>query len=405
MKLLRGRQIVLGVTGGIAAYKSAELVRRLRDAGAQVRVVMTAGATKFVTPLTFQAVSGHRVYGPDMFISESDDGMDHIHLARWADAVVVAPASANFIARLSMGMADDLLAAICLATTATVAVAPAMNKEMWNAAATTANVAKLRARGVHIVGPDAGDQACGEQGLGRMREVNRLVEDVARLFGADGALAGKRVLITAGPTREPIDPVRFISNRSSGKMGVAMAIAAASEGADVTVVSGPMRVTAPPYIANVAVETAEQMWQAVAERLGETDIFIAAAAVADFRAESVATDKVAKADLGGTLKLVPTTDILAAVCKAKPRPFVVGFAAETRDVEARGKEKLDRKGADVMIVNPVGQAGTGFDADDNQATMLWPGGRKEFPRARKNELAKQLMSVISERYHEAKNSA
>ena len=388
-------RILLGVTGGIAAYKSAELVRRLRDRGAEVQVVMTAGARQFVTPLTFQALSGRPVR-TDLWDDAAEAAMGHIELARWADQVLIAPASADFLARLAHGLAGDLLTTLCLATDAPLSVAPAMNRLMWANAATQANVALLRSRGVTVLGPAEGDQACGETGPGRMLEPAEILEAFAPQGAANRVLAGLKVLITAGPTRERIDPVRFITNRSSGKMGFAVAEAAREAGAEVVLVSGPVNVATPTGVRRVDVETAEQMMNAVDEHLASTDIFIAAAAVSDYRPVQCASEKIKKTSDSLTLALSRTTDILATVAARAPRPFVVGFAAETQNVERNALAKLEGKRLDMIAANQVGD-NLAFDCEDNALTVYWPGGKQDLGRAPKRQLAAALVSLIAER--------
>jgi len=388
-------RILLGVTGGIAAYKSAELVRRLRDRGAEVQVVMTAGARQFVTPLTFQALSGRPVR-TDLWDDAAEAAMGHIELGRWADQVLIAPASADFLARLAHGLADDLLTTLCLATGAPLSVAPAMNRLMWANAATQANVALLRSRGVTVLGPAEGDQACGETGPGRMLDPAEILDALAPRGAVNRALAGLKVLITAGPTRERIDPVRFITNRSSGKMGFAVAEAAREAGAEVVLVSGPVNVATPPGVRRVDVETAEQMMDAVDEHLAGTDIFIAAAAVSDYRPVQCASEKIKKTSDSLTLALSRTTDILATVAARAPRPFVVGFAAETQNVERNALAKLEGKRLDLIAANQVGD-NLAFDCEDNALTVYWPGGRQDLGRAPKRQLAAALVSLIAER--------
>jgi phosphopantothenoylcysteine decarboxylase/phosphopantothenate--cysteine ligase len=388
-------RILLGVTGGIAAYKSAELVRRLREQGAEVQVVMTQGAQHFVGALTFQALSGRPVR-TDLWDAADEAAMGHIELARWADRVVVAPASADFLARLAHGLANDLLSTLCLATDAPITVAPAMNRLMWANAATQANVATLRSRGVAILGPAEGEQACGETGAGRMVEPADILDALLPREAGTGVLAGRRVLITAGPTRERIDPVRFITNRSSGKMGYAVAEAARSAGAEVVIVSGPVNVPTPAGVQRVDVETAEQMMDAVRARLPATDIFIAAAAVSDYRPVQASVEKIKKTSDSLVLALSRTTDILATVAAGAPRPFVVGFAAETQNVERNALAKLEGKRLDMIAANQVGDR-LAFDCDDNALTVYWPGGRRELPRASKREVATGLVALIAER--------
>jgi phosphopantothenoylcysteine decarboxylase/phosphopantothenate--cysteine ligase len=388
-------RILLGVTGGIAAYKSAELVRRLRERGTEVQVVMTAGARQFVTPHTFQALSGRPVR-TGLWDEAAEAAMGHIELARWAEHVVVAPATADFLARLAHGHADDLLTTLCLATEAPVCVAPAMNRLMWSHPATQANVALLRSRGVAILGPAEGDQACGETGPGRMLEPVEIADALTAHPAGCGALAGLKVLITAGPTRERIDPVRFITNRSSGKMGFAVAQAAREAGAEVVLVSGPVNVATPAGVRRVDVETAEQMMAAVDEHLPGTDVFIAAAAVSDYRPVQVSAEKIKKTSDSLELALSRTTDILATVAARAPRPFVVGFAAETQNVERNALAKLEGKRLDLIAANQVGD-NLAFDCEDNALTVYWPGGHRELGRAPKRQLAATLVAVIAER--------
>jgi phosphopantothenoylcysteine decarboxylase/phosphopantothenate--cysteine ligase len=395
MDTLAGKRILLGVTGGIAAYKSAELVRALRGRDAEVQVVLTRAATAFVTPLTLQALSGRPVRTALLDPAE-ESGMGHIALARWADLVLVAPATAHFLARLAHGLADDLLTTLCLATTAPIAVAPAMNHRMWEAPATRASVALLRSRGVAILGPAAGEQACGEEGPGRMEEPERIAAWVGGRIGP-GALAGRRVLVTAGPTREPLDPVRFLSNRSSGKMGYAVAAAAAEAGARVILVTGPVALPAPPGVERVPVETAEEMRRAVLARAGECEVFVAVAAVADYRPADPAPRKLKRGAGPLTVTLEPTADIVAEVARLTPRPLVVGFAAETEDLEANARKKLLEKGLDLVAANRVGEAGLGFDSDENALEVFWPGGGEVLPRSGKVELGRALVRLIGER--------
>jgi phosphopantothenoylcysteine decarboxylase / phosphopantothenate---cysteine ligase len=390
-------RVLLGVTGGIAAYKSAEIVRRLKERGADVQVVMTAGARQFVTPLTFQALSGRPVR-TDLWDEAAEAAMGHIELARWPERILIAPASADFIARLAHGLADDLLATLCLATDVPIRIAPAMNRLMWANAATQANVETLRSRGIVVLGPGAGDQACGETGPGRMLEPVDLADAVlAPPPAAAGSLRGRKVVVTAGPTRERIDPVRFITNRSSGKMGYAVAEAARDAGAEVVIVSGPVNVPTPRGVTRVNVETAEQMMNAVNEHLVGAHIFIAAAAVSDYRAAQIAPEKIKKTSDSMVLALTRTPDILATVAAGSPRPFVVGFAAETQNVERNALAKLEGKKLDMIAANQVGE-GLAFDCDDNALTVYWPDGKRELARAPKCKLAADLIAVIAERY-------
>ncbi|MFV8836225.1 bifunctional phosphopantothenoylcysteine decarboxylase/phosphopantothenate--cysteine ligase CoaBC [Aquisalimonas sp.] len=392
---LTGKRILLGVSGGIAAYKSADLVRRLGDAGADVRVVMTAGAQEFVRPLTFQAVSGNPVH-TSLLDPDAEAAMGHIELARWADAVLIAPASADLIARLAHGHADDLLTTLCLATEAPLAIAPAMNRVMWAHPATQANVARLVERHATVLGPGAGDQACGEVGSGRMLEPMELVEGVATLFPVP-VLAGEHVLLTAGPTREAIDPVRYISNRSSGRMGFALAAAAARAGARVTLVSGPVALPTPPGVARVDVESAAQMHDAVTAHVADCTIFIACAAVADYRVATPAEAKIKKNDADMALALVRNPDILADVAGRARPPFTVGFAAETNDMQAHAEDKRRRKGLDMIAANWVGRPGSGFDAEDNALEVSWDGGSVALGPSPKTRLAEALLEVVEQR--------
>lgn len=396
MPELSNKRIVLGVSGGIAAYKSAELVRRLREAGAEVRVVMTAGAARFITPLTLQALSGQPVRS-ELFDAGAEAAMGHIELARWADAVLIAPASANTLARFAHGLADDLLSTLCLATRAPLLAAPAMNQAMWDHPATRANLALLRERGVRILGPASGGQACGETGPGRMLEPHELVAEIAAVFET-GALAGLRVLVTAGPTREAIDPVRFVSNRSSGKMGYAVAAAAAAAGARVVLVSGPVALAPPERVDCVRVETAAEMHAAVLARAADCDIFIGAAAVADYRPAAPAEQKLKKRTATLRLDLERTDDILAAVAALHPAPFTVGFAAETERLAEHARAKRMAKALDMIAANRVNVPGLGFDADDNALTLYWEGGECELPPASKTQLARALIAQIAARH-------
>jgi len=391
-------RVVLGVTGGIAAYKSAELTRRLKDRGADVQVVMTAGAQQFVAPLTFQALSGRPVR-TDLWDAAAEAAMGHIELARWPQRIVIAPATADFIARLAHGLADDLLSTLCLATDVPIVVVPAMNRLMWANAATQANVATLRQRGLTILGPADGSQACGETGAGRMVEPQEIVEAVFATprVATAGLLRGRKVVVTAGPTRERIDPVRFITNRSSGKMGYAVAEAARDAGASVVIVSGPVNVPTPPGVKRIDVETAEQMMNAVQAEIADTDIFIAAAAVSDYRMREIAEHKIKKTSDELSLHLARTPDILATVAAGSPRPFVVGFAAETQNVERNALLKLEGKKLDMIAANQVGE-GLAFDCDDNALTLYWQGGKRELERAPKCRLAAELIEVIARRF-------
>jgi phosphopantothenoylcysteine decarboxylase/phosphopantothenate--cysteine ligase len=396
MSVQSARKILLGVTGGIAAYKSPDLVRRLIERGAEVQVAMTHGAQQFVTALTFQAVSGKPVR-TDLWDESAEAAMGHIELARWADEIVIAPATAEFLAKLTHGLADDLLTTVCLATTAKITVVPAMNRQMWTNAATQANVKILKERGIRVLGPASGEQACGEVGVGRMLEPIQIVEEIYAALPVDGSLAGLKVVITAGPTREAIDPVRFISNRSSGKMGYAVAAAAREAGADVVLVTGPVQIATPAGVERVGVESAEQMLAAVQEQVRTADIFIAAAAVSDYRCSEVAGQKIKKTSDNLTLSLARAPDVLATVGRSESPPFLVGFAAETENVEANALVKLNSKNLDMIAANKVGE-NLGFDKDDNALTVYWRGGKQELTLTSKAALARQLVAVIAERY-------
>jgi phosphopantothenoylcysteine decarboxylase/phosphopantothenate--cysteine ligase len=397
---MQGKRILLGVTGGIAAYKSPDLVRRLRDRGAEVQVVMTAAAREFVTATTFQAVSG-RAVRTDLWDTAAEAAMGHIELARWAEVVLVAPASANFLARLATGQADDLLATLCLATQAPIGVAPAMNRIMWANPATRANVATLRQRGIQIFGPGEGDQACGEVGEGRMLEPLELVDRATTLLIGGGPLQGRRVLITAGPTRERIDPVRFISNRSSGKMGFAVAQAAREAGAEVILVSGPVSLPTPPGVRRVDVESAAEMLATVLREVEGTDIFISTAAVADYRPARPADQKIKKTSDTLDVCMERTADVLATVAARPNRPFVVGFAAETESVEQNARLKLLKKNLDMIAANEVGHD-KAFDCEDNQLIVLWRNARHELGKASKLTLARKLVGLIAESFNAAR---
>ncbi len=396
MQALGNKKILLGITGGIAAYKSAELVRLLTRAGAEVRVVMTPSAQEFVQPLTYQALSGHRVY-IDLFDAESESAMDHIELARWCDLLLVAPASADFLGKMNAGYADNLLLTLCLASKRPVAVAPAMNQQMFANPATQDNLKQLGARNVLVWGPADGEQACGDVGPGRMLEPEQLLANVVLQF-VPGKLDGVELLLTAGPTREAIDPVRYISNRSSGKMGYALAEAALQAGARVTLVSGPVSLTAPPGVKLVAVESAQQMYEAVMQQVAHSDIFIGCAAVSDYRVDQVATHKIKKSEDSMSLPLILNVDILAAVSALENRPFCVGFAAETQNLEKYALAKLEQKNLDMIAANPVGSDDSGFETDTNQLEVFWRDGRSSIERGNKLAIAKQLIDLIAERY-------
>ncbi len=395
--------VLLGVTGGIAAYKAAELVRLLRQSGFVVNVVMTRAAQQFVAPLTFQALTGNPVHC-ELLDSTAEAGMGHIELARWADLLLIAPATADFIAKLAHGLADDLLSTLCLATSAPIAVAPAMNQAMWRNAATQHNVAVLRDRSIQVWGPEEGEQACGDVGPGRLLQPNVLHENVCDHFLSEQhdvidrpALQGVRVLITAGPTRESLDPVRYISNHSSGKMGFALARAAREAGAQVDLVAGPTQLTPFDQVSLHSVESADEMLQQCLDLANTTDVFIAAAAVADFRADDIARQKLKK-EPGQTewvLRLVPNPDILATVARLPKAPMCIGFAAETQDVIANAKSKLERKGVAMIIANNVAQPGIGFNSDENAVSVVMAQSVVDIKQQNKMTLARELMQLIA----------
>ena len=390
---LAGRDLILGVTGSIAAYKAVYLLRELTRLGASVTVCLSEHAREFVGALTFRTLSGRPVL-TDLFDPQSADAVEHVALAERAHAIIVAPATANLLAKAANGIADDFLTTLLLAARAPVLMVPAMDGGMWDHAAVTANVATLRRRGVTVLEPDTGALASGLSGKGRFPEIDEIVEALRRLLVPARDLAGERLLVTAGPTREPIDPVRYISNRSSGKMGYGLATAALRRGAEVILVSGPTVLTPPPGAVFVPVQTAEEMREAVLHHLERATIVIKAAAVADYRAKQTATAKIkGKRDL--TLELTPNADILAEVAARHTSAFVVGFAAETHDVAANAREKLERKGIDLLVANDVSQQGIGFDAEDNEVLLLdrW-GGARPLPRMPKSDVADAILSHV-----------
>ena len=396
MSGLAGQRILLGVTGGIAAYKAADLARRLQDAGAQVQVVMTDAATQFVTPMTFQALTGRPVRS-SLWDAAAEAAMGHIELARWADRIVIAPASADLIARLAQGMGSDLLSTICLASEAPIALAPAMNRVMWANAATQANVATLRARGMQVLGPGDGDQACGEVGAGRMLEPMQIV-NALDTSAVPALLAGRRLLISAGPTFEDLDPVRFLGNRSSGKMGFALAAEASRMGAEVTLVAGPVSLCTPDRVQRIDVRRAVQMRDAVIAALPGQDVFISAAAVADYMPAQTEPRKIKKSAASLSLELVRTPDIVSEVARHAQRPtLVVGFAAETNDVEQHALGKLKSKGLDLIAANDVAAEGIGFESDDNALTVYSSDERIAIERGSKAEVARRLLALIAAR--------
>lgn len=411
---LHNKNILLGVCGGIAAYKSAELVRRLQDAGATVRVVMTAAATEFVTPLTFQALSGYPVH-TQLLDPEAEAAMGHIELARWADLILIAPATANSIARLASGRGDDLLSAICLAAQSQLAIAPAMNHAMWASAATQINIQQLKNRHVHVFGPASGSQACGETGEGRLLEVNELVLASSQLFNT-GKLQGVKVMISAGPTFEPIDPVRFIGNRSSGRMGFAIAEAAIEQGATVTLVAGPVHLPTPEHSTRVDVQTAQQMYDAVMLNIVAQDIFISTAAVADYRPTQAQHEKIKKTATEITIALTRNPDILASVAALDNAPFTLGFAAETHNVKEYALQKLQQKKLNMIAANQVGfspdEQDSGFNSEYNALHVFWPNTDAsqtsshcheiKFERSRKTQLARRLIDLLATHYQTIK---
>ena len=391
---LKHKRVILAVSGGIAAYKSADLVRRLKDAGADVHVVMTAAAQQFITPLTMQALSGNPVH-TELLDSAAEAGMGHIQLARWADLILVAPASADVLARLAQGMANDLLTTLWLATRAKRAVAPAMNQQMWAANITQENLAKLAQQGVTIFTPAAGSQACGDVGMGRMPEAIDLAQRCADLF-ATGLLTGKKVVITAGPTQEALDPVRYITNHSSGKMGFCLAEACVEAGASVTLISGPVHLPTPDRVQRIKVISAMDMLQASQESVAEgCDLFIATAAVADYRPATVAEQKIKKQGDNIVIELVKNPDIVATIAALPNKPFVLGFAAETERVEEYARGKLKNKNLDMIACNDVSRADIGFQSDDNAMTVFWQNGMAKLEKSPKTYIARQLVNLCA----------
>ena len=391
------KNILLGVTGSIAAYKSPEIVRNLRSEGFSVRVVLSESAKEFVTETTLQAVSSYPVRS-SLWDAEAEAAMSHIELARWADCILIAPATANFLSQLSYGSANDLLTTLCLATRSKIFVSPAMNSVMWENKAVQENRATLVSRGINIIEPDYGDQACGEVGVGRMPNPDVIAGIIKENFSENPSpLQGKKVLITAGPTREPIDPIRFISNRSSGKMGYALASAFNAAGCNVMIISGPSSLPFPDACDVVKIETAQEMYHEVHKSLKDIDIFVSAAAVSDYSSEKVDEHKIKKNDQKMSLHLIKSPDILSSVTSLRSHPFCVGFAAETNNIEVYAKEKLIKKELDMIIANKVG-SNLGFDSDENSVLVLWNGGSKRYKKQLKISLAKQLVQLISKRY-------
>jgi phosphopantothenoylcysteine decarboxylase/phosphopantothenate--cysteine ligase len=396
-----GRRVLLGVTGSIAAYKSPDLVRRLKEQGAEVRVVMTASAEKLVSPTVFHAVSGEPVRG-DIWDSEAEAAMGHIELAKWADLILIAPATANIIAQLAAGSAESLLTTLVLASEAPTYIAASMNQAMWSDSATQSNVEILRKRKVQFIGPDSGDQACGDTGMGRMTEPADIVKHLLT-GGLPGPLDGLHLLITAGPTREAIDPVRFISNRSSGKMGFALAKAAADAGAHVTLIAGPVNLATPPRLTRIDVESTQQMYDAALELVVDADIYVGAAAVADYRPINSYTQKIKKSADTMSLEMTRAPDILRTIAAMEGAPFTVGFAAETEKLEEYAGRKLVDKRLDMIVANQVGE-NLCFDADDNEVVVLWQDGRQSMPKASKAFLAIDLVEIIAQRYKAKQNA-
>ena len=384
------KRILLGITGGIAAYKCAELTRLLIKAGAEVRVGMTRAATEFITPLTMQALSGQRVH-LDLLDSDAEAAMGHIELARWADLVLIAPATADFIARIAQGQANDILSTMVLATSAKVAIAPAMNQAMWANDSTMTNLNVLVDRGYHIFGPEEGEQACGDVGLGRMMEPAQLLELSASLFET-GELAGKNFVITGGPTREAIDPVRFISNHSSGKMAYALAAEAVAAGAKVTLISGPVNLPTPESVKRIDVISAAQMLGATEEAMANCDVFIGVAAVADYRPVEIERQKIKKSDEQMQLTLVKNPDIISEIAQLKEKPFVVGFAAETNDIVSNGRDKLKRKNLDILFTNNATET---FNNDSIYVTALTETSETELKAGNKNVVARNMLQLIA----------
>ncbi|MDD8060333.1 bifunctional phosphopantothenoylcysteine decarboxylase/phosphopantothenate--cysteine ligase CoaBC [Shewanella sp. ER-Te-42B-Light] len=400
--MLTNKKVLLGIGGGIAAYKSADLIRRLKERGADVRVIMTQSAMEFITPLTIQALSGHPV-ASDLLDPAAEAAMGHIELARWADVVLLAPATANLMARINAGMADELLTTTCLATSAPIIVCPAMNQQMYQNVATQENMANLARKGLLIWQPASGHQACGEVGPGRMQEPVTIAEQLVQFFGPK-SLQGHKLLLTAGPTREAIDPVRYISNHSSGKMGFALAQAAAEMGAEVTLVSGPVNLATPAGVKRIDVESAQQMLDAVMQQVEQHNIFIGCAAVADYRIADVADQKIKKSAEKMQLALVRNPDILATVAQHTTRPFTVGFAAETNDVEQYARGKLQRKKLDMIAANDVSIQGLGFNADSNALQVFWQDGSQQLPATDKLTLARQLLTLIEQQLKNHENT-
>lgn len=401
MKIFSGKKILLGITGSIAAYKAAELVRLLRDLGMEVRVVLSESGSVFITPMTLQALSGQKVY-QTLLDAENEAAMSHIDLARWADLIVIAPATANFMAKIALGLADDLLSTLCLATSAPIVIAPAMNRLMWENSATQQHINTLHVRNIKIWGPGHGSQACGEIGAGRMLEPEELAAKIQNFFQPEQLFANKKIVITAGPTQEAIDPVRYISNKSSGKMGYAMAEAFAKHGAEVTLISGPTTLPTPPNAKIIAVKTAEQMLKAVMETISDCDIFVGTAAVSDYKIKQPSEQKIKKSKTDLTLELTKNPDILAEISKLKSKSYLIGFAAETENLIPYAQKKLTEKNLDMIIANLVGE-GKGFQSDENEVTVITKNATKHFPKTSKKQLAEELVIYVAEFFNKIKH--
>ena len=396
MSSLANKRIIVGITGGIAAYKGAEIVRRLQDQNAEVRVVMTTGATEFIRPLTLQALTGHPVH-TDLLDPDAEAAMGHIELARWADLVLIAPATANFISTMVHGGADDLLSTLCLATSAKIAVAPAMNQAMWSHAANQHNIELLKARETVVIDPDSGTQACGDIGPGRLQQPERIVEQLEDIFES-GLLQGKKVVITAGPTREAIDPVRYISNHSSGKMGYALASSLTEAGATVVLISGPVSLDSPERCQLIPVVSTDDMLKASMAAAEDADIFISAAAVADYHVAKIADHKIKKQTKNLSLQLEQNPDIVSTVASAYKQLYVVGFAAETENIETYAKDKLVRKKLNAIIVNDVSRKDIGFNSEDNEVSWIDPQSCTPLGKKSKAQLARDIVELIAANY-------
>ena len=394
------KNILLGITGGISAYKSLELTRLLKEQGYSVRVVMTKHAQAFIAPLSFQAISGNPVH-TELMDESIDHGMRHIELAKWASMIIIAPASANVIAKIALGIADDLLTTVCLASFSRLLIAPSMNKEMWENAATQENIAKLRTRGIELIGPESGLQACGDDGFGRMTEPEEIVSRLHHTTEDNYFWKNKKILITAGATREPIDPVRFITNKSSGKMGYALANAAYLLGAQVTVISGGVSVNQPDCHHFIKAQTASDMQKAVTEEIARQDIFISVAAVSDYTVANSSAQKIKRGKQSLMLELIPTADILTTVCAQPKKPFCVGFAAETENVLENAKQKRLKKGADLIVVNDVSQTDIGFESDNNAVSVISEKETIHLEKNSKQKIAQQLLKIISDQFQKS----